>query len=84
MKIATDYLRTDDNEQARYWNEKAALLAQQVPDSTIESLARMRLAETLVHLNRRSDALRKLSSGADPRYQREGRPYDWCGLGAIC
>ena len=58
LKLAAAYHRTGQIDRARYYNEKAALLAQQVPDAVIESLARMRLGDTLAQLDRRSDALR--------------------------
>lgn len=58
LKLGAAYQRTAQPEQARYYFESAAKFAQQVPDTVIESLARIRLADALTDLNRRSDALR--------------------------
>ena len=58
LKLASSYEHMNRIERAEFYNEKAALVFQQISELTLESLARFHLAGTLIRLNRKVDALR--------------------------
>jgi tetratricopeptide (TPR) repeat protein len=57
MKLGTAYQHMNRIERAEFYYQQAALVFQEIGETSLESVARFRLADTLNRLNRRKDAL---------------------------
>ncbi len=80
MKVATAYENIGRIDRAHFYNEKAAVIFEQLGESTLESVARFHLADTLYRLNRPKDALRNYQAGLDLDSRHKDDPTagaDW-------
>jgi tetratricopeptide (TPR) repeat protein len=57
MKLGTSYEHMNRIERAQFYYQESALVFQEIGETSLESVARMRLAGTLDRLKRRKDAL---------------------------